>query len=315
MRFKYPLLFLSALLLASCGDSPTPPTPQYNYADVFIYMGQSNMAGRGEAIDSLPCTNNGFEYLSVTGHDDDFLVDLKEPFGKYENNEAMSDGNTGDGKKTGGVVSSFVEGYYSVSNIPIIGVSASVGNTSITQWQSGSTYLNESKRRLRSCIDYLKNNPFFVVRHINMVWCQGESDAGSYASGFDYFSKLQGIVNELKSLGDGYAIEKCFIIPLSIYSSSGVNPNKLQLANDQIAYCNSHPNDFALATKKNYNVPSVMRDDPHFHQGIYNVVGYDAGIHAAQIIEGLDVSSYGEFVPGEEITLAAQYGITLQYHT
>lgn len=58
-----------------------------------------------------------------------------------------------------------------------------------------------------------------------------------------------------------------------------------------------------------------MRDDPHFHQGIYNVCGYDAGIHVGQMIEGLTVSAYNEFIPGEEITLASQYNITLQYHT
>lgn len=310
-------LFISCLLLASC-SKPEPGPITYNYTDVFIFMGQSNMAGRGEAEDSIPCTDNGFEYLSVTGRGDKYLIDLKEPFGKYENNEAMTDGNNGDGKKTGSLVSSFVEGYYSVTNVPVIGVSASVGNTSITQWQQGSTYLNESIRRLKSCIDYVTSQGLFKIRHINMLWCQGCNDATAYVTnGLDYFGKFQGMVSELQGLGEKYAIERCYLIPLSIYGSQSTEPvaNKLQLANAQVNYCENHPEYAMLATKKMFNVPPSMRVDPHFHQGIYNVVGYDSGIHVGEIIENKERSAYNEFIPGEEISLAERYGINLQYHT
>lgn len=312
------------LLLTGCSNTPKEDKkPEekpdrdivYNYADVFIFMGQSNMAGRGEAEDALPCLDHGYEYRAVSGTPGNEFVDLTEPFGKNENNAQMSDGNNGDGKKSGSMVSSFIEGYYEVTKVPVVGVSASVGGTSITSWKDGSTYLEESIRRLKSCIDFFTTTPVFTIRNINMVWCQGCSDATKYVSQqLDYFGMLDGIVSKMQSIGDKYNIKKCVIIPPSIYGSGTVNENKKTLADDQITYCSSHSENYFLGSKKFYNVPASMRDDPHFHQGIYNVTGYDAGKHTGEMIEGKTISPYEEFQPGEEVTLATKYGISLKYH-
>lgn len=55
--------------------------------DLVIFMGQSNMAGRGENVSLAPVLemNSAYEFKSVT--DPDRLYTLQEPFGKYENIE------------------------------------------------------------------------------------------------------------------------------------------------------------------------------------------------------------------------------------
>lgn len=72
--------------------------------DVVLFMGQSNMAGRGIA-DMAPQVQPGmgYEYRAITAPNR--LTPLQEPFGKDENNP---DGVYEPGMKTGSMVSAFV---------------------------------------------------------------------------------------------------------------------------------------------------------------------------------------------------------------
>ena len=320
---KAAALLCSAALLAgtvgAVGCKPQQPQkePEYdiNYADVFIFMGQSNMAGRGEARDAIPCGDgHGYEFRAASGSDEKgWLYPVEEPFGNTENNEALSDGVGGDGKKTGGVVSAFCESYYQQTKIPVIAVSASVGATSITQWTPGTQYYNEAVRRLTACIDYLKADGDFIVRNINMVWCQGCSDAGKVAEGkLDYVEKLTSIVDGMRGLGGGKGIKNCFIITLSEYSDGKETESKAELAKMQEELCETDER-FTLASVKFRNVPAEMRDDPHFHQGIYNVAGWDAGKNVAQFITTGKQAECKPYEKGEAEALAAKFEIDLLY--
>ncbi len=300
-------------------DRPTLVIPEgRQYYDIFIFMGQSNMAGRGlEYDEAIPVgEGHGFEYRAVTGNDKDgWLYPVSEPFGKYENNSALSDGNNGDGKKSGGLVSAFCESYYEETGVPVVGVSASVGGTSINLWTPGTSYFNESKRRLRNALDYVSGLENTEVRYINMVWCQGESDASSFAAGsIDYNAKLKSIYEGLTDIGDGWGVEHCFVIPPSEYSNGSQVDAKVKLIENQIKFCEDEE-DFILASLKFRNVPSVLRDDPHFHQGVYNVCGWDAGKNIAGYIETEKEAECTVFSPGEETALAEKFGIELSYHT
>ena len=167
MKKVFPLFFL--LLLASCAkESPASASmktssqeesisPSSNQAedkekevDVFVFMGQSNMAGRGDKEKATHCPEgHGYEFRAVS--DPSKLYDLEEPFGVNENNSHINDGT----KKTGSLVSSFCEAYYQIRNVPIIGVSASQGGTSSTQWQPGGGMVEEAASRLSDCLNYL----------------------------------------------------------------------------------------------------------------------------------------------------------------
>ena len=88
---------------------------------------------------------------------------------------------------------------------------------------------------------------------------------------------------------------------------------KKHLADSYITYCELNPERYYFATTKTGNVPLNMRDDPHFHQGIYNVVGYDAGLRVGARVYRKRASEYSEFFVGEDVTLAQQFGIDLKY--
>ncbi len=306
-----------ALGCTACApDKQTPtPEPKVNYADVFVFMGQSNMAGRGEAADAIDCEwGHGYEYRAVSGSDEDgWLYPVEEPFGAEENNAALSDGENGDGKKSGGMVSSFCEAYYQTTGIPAVAVSASVGGTSITQWAPGTSYFNEAARRLSDCIDFLKADGDLVPRRINMVWCQGCSDGGKVAAGtLDYVEKLKAIVDGMQDLGEGKSVERCFIVTLSEYSDGVIQENKTALADLQINLCDTD-DDFVLASMKFRGAPAELRDDPHFHQGVYNVAGWDAGKNAATFIMTGSRPECRPYQAGEATALAAQFGIDLRF--
>ena len=77
-------------------------------ADILLFMGQSNMAGRGDyrlAPEVLP--GAAYEYRAVT--EPDTLVPLTEPFGVNENREG---GVFEPGMKTGSMAAAFVNACY-----------------------------------------------------------------------------------------------------------------------------------------------------------------------------------------------------------
>ena len=79
-----------------------------------MFMGQSNMAGRGTA-EQAPAVpdGTGYEYRAVTAPD--CLFPLTEPFGKDENNIT---GVYEPGMKTGSMVSAFVNVYVEETKVP-----------------------------------------------------------------------------------------------------------------------------------------------------------------------------------------------------
>ena len=100
--------------------------------DLFLFIGQSNMAGRGVSSPRWPegapelTPGAGFEYRSVSAPEQ--LFPIQEPFGAAENDP---NGIFEPGMKTGSLVTAFVNAYYAQTHTPIIGVSASKGGSAI----------------------------------------------------------------------------------------------------------------------------------------------------------------------------------------
>ena len=280
---RYLLIFVA--LLAGCSSSGVSSslessslsskepisTQEENEVDVFVFMGQSNMAGRGNKEKSIVCEQgHGYEFRPVS--DPNKLYDITEPFGVSENNTGINDGT----KKTGSLVSSFVEAYYQQTAVPIVGVSASQGGTSSTQWQPGGGKLEEASRRLSSCLDYLYSLDDISVRHIEMVWLQGENDAGNAIPYSTYKQNLQNIIDGMKGAG----VEHCFTIQIGPYmASESEEKNALyKTFHAQQIQMAQEMDDVDLCSIKLSGVPeSMMHDKNHFYQEAYNIVGNDAG--------------------------------------
>ena len=139
--------------------------------DLLFFMGQSNMAGRGEAaLAPVVAPGMGYEYRAVT--DPDTLHPLEEPFGVNENDPA---GVYEPGMKTGAMVSSFVNACTAQTGVPVVGVSCAKGGSAIAKWLPGTPYYQDAVRRARKARAFLQANGY-PIRHSAMVWCQGCTD-------------------------------------------------------------------------------------------------------------------------------------------
>ena len=97
--------------------------------DLVLFVGQSNMAGRGSAADAPLCPpGTAWEYRAVSAPN--ALHPLAEPFGKAENIPGKIDDGA---KKSGGMAAAFAAEYHRLTGRVVVGVSASQGGTSSTQ--------------------------------------------------------------------------------------------------------------------------------------------------------------------------------------
>ena len=250
--------------------------------DLFMFMGQSNMAGRGITSDEHPekaptmIKGAGYEYRAVS--DDTKLFNVEEPFGKNENViGAIDDGQD----KTGSMVTSFVNAYYANNgNIPVIAVSASQGGTLSSQWVANSAKLNDAINRLHKAVEYLKNNGY-SIRHKYMVWCQGESDADSNYSRETWTGNFNSMLSSMLSAG----IEKCFLVRIGNCNISGSEDRYKNMISWQTEMAQTNKNvvmvscDYAGMKKR-----GLMKDEFHYYQAGYNECGTYAGINTAYYV-------------------------------
>ena len=252
--------------------------------DLAIFMGQSNMAGRGEYADATECPiGAGYEFRSVSNAD--MLFGVSEPFGKSENNDSINDnGSNGVDRRSGDMVSSLMNSYYAQTGVPIVGVQASRGGTNIGYWNTAAQK-NEAQSRLTAAKTYLEDNGY-TVNHIFMVWCQGEADADKIYSGSQsaasYKSQTLNVFEYMKTVG----VTDMFIVQTGHYNGDDDIDGK----HDE-AYVTVHDAQAELASENDnvYTVGSFlefkenMKDNYHFHQIAYNTVGIAAGKAIAEI--------------------------------
>ena len=252
--------------------------------DLAIFMGQSNMAGRGEYADATECPiGAGYEFRSVSNAD--MLFSVSEPFGKSENNDSINDnGSNGVDRRSGDMVSSLMNSYYAQTGVPIVGVQASRGGTNIGYWNTAAQK-NEAQSRLTAAKTYLEDNGY-TVNHIFMVWCQGEADADKIYSGSQsaasYKSQTLNVFEYMKTVG----VTDMFIVQTGHYNGDDDTDGK----HDE-AYVTVHYTQAELASENDnvYTVGSFlefkenMKDNYHFHQIAYNTVGIAAGKAIAEV--------------------------------
>ncbi|MDS0526297.1 sialate O-acetylesterase [Clostridium sp. SHJSY1] len=235
--------------------------------DLAIFMGQSNMAGRGDSFEApMVSKGHGYEFRAIS--DPTKLYDIVEPFGVNENNDY---GISEPEMKTGSLISSFVISYYKVTDIPLVCISASKGGSSISKWKPNGNYLNDSVNRLKEAKKYLINNGY-IIRRKFMVWCQGETDGDHNMSELEYKEKFKAIVEEM--IGNG--IEKCFLI--CIGNHRDLPKQYMSIIKAQIDFCKESENVVLVSTQfKKMAELGLMKDSFHYKQIAYNMVGTEAG--------------------------------------
>jgi len=239
--------------------------------DLIMFMGQSNMAGRGTAADSpVVPGGSGYEFRAIT--DPTKLYNIVEPFGVNENN---SSGINEPGMKTGSMVSSFVIEYNKLTKRPVVGVSASKGGSSINEWQPGTAYLNDAINRFNAAKTWLTNNGY-TIKNKFMVWCQGETDGDNAMSKTDYTTKIKAMIEEMIAQG----IEKCYLVRIGNHRDNPTIYDNIMSAQTELA--KTYKNVVLVSTKfASMAVDGLMKDQFHYVQQGYNITGADAGINTA----------------------------------
>ncbi len=243
--------------------------------DLIVFMGQSNMAGRGIVTEEFPedapavTEGAGWEFRAVS--DPTKLYPIDKYFGLYENVEgAINDGNS----KTGGLVPAFVNAYYEKNgHVPVVGVSASEGGTSLVDWQPGTERFDDLLNRLTTSVAWLQDNGYHI-RHQYIVWCQGETDDIEMEEW--YITNFNAILNTLKEAG----IEKCFMIRVG--NSNPATQDKITLMETQNRICQNDKDVIMISTDLAGMLErGLMKDDLHYYQQAYNETGEHAGVNMA----------------------------------
>lgn len=245
--------------------------------DLIVFMGQSNIAGRGgsagNSVAKLPL-QEGAEFRAVS--DPTRLFQIEEPFGRAENRPGKID----DGeKKSGSMVSAFVHRYYQLTGRSVLAVSASQGGTSSQLWCE--TLVEDAAERLKSAVQFCKQQQI-PLEHILILWCQGETDGDYGVSAPDYMQNFDFIWNRMQEAG----AQHCFLIqighfnfrkfPEGLYGIAGKTlDSRYQVIRDaQLQICADREDVDLAASFEGYL--EQMRDEFHYQQCAYDEVGAQA---------------------------------------
>ena len=267
-------------------NSPnTDTSPEEGGVDLVLFIGQSNMAGRGTARSATKVKEgHAYEFRAIS--DPTKLYPLEEPFGVNENN--LSSG-VNENKKTGSMVSAFCESYYAVTGRPIVAVSCSKGGEKISFFDKGGNVYEDACNRMKSAQSFLEQeyengNTHLKLRGTYVVWLQGESDGDAGTTAATYTRTLNKIV---KGFRDDIGAQQTFIIPIGTYNGNNESrkANYAAIRNAQIAYCE----DSALATVISTQLTDLhrygyMKDEFHFKQEGYEIFGKDAGANMGYFV-------------------------------
>lgn len=280
-RWKICLLVFAAMLLLA-GGAKLLYDDYYTLkeADLILFMGQSNMSGAGGNAAEAPklIKGAGYEYRAITSPEE--LTILEEPFGENEHREGYLDDRELLQRK-GSLVTSFVNAYYKQTKERVVAVSASRGSARVSSFNN---YL------LEDAIDRLENAKRVMteqkvnIRHIYMVWFQGETDAYLNVSEESYRGEMQKMLFTLQP----YGVETCFVIQIGngIYEGEAFDSARMQEIQKKL--CETDEN-FVLVSElgKTLSEPPYMEDGIHFTQQALNLLGEDAGTHAGSYVKSM----------------------------
>ena len=246
-------------------------------ADLILFAGQSNMAGRGAVCERFPETapevtpGAGWEYRAISAPDR--LTPLREPFGYLENNPT----GIHETLKTGSLASAFVNACHAGTGVPVVGVSAAKGGSIIREWTEGSAYMTDAADRLQRARGWLETHGI-AVRHTLTLWCQGESDCDERTGEEDYLRDFGSMVSAMMDAG----AERLMMIRIGRCNlpEDPARYDRMIALQDRIAerdprvvmVCRC----FAGMRER-----GLMKDTFHYWQAGYNEAGREAGENTA----------------------------------
>ncbi len=246
--------------------------------DVILFMGQSNMSGANGDASQAPelIKGAGYEYRAIT--EPERLFVLEEPFGENEHREGALDDRE-ILERRGTLVTSFVNAYYEETGTPVAAVSASRGSSSLNGWLNKGLK-EDAAQRLEGAKECLKKEKI-RIRHIYMVWFQGEADVNLKLTKEEYKEGLNALVSYMGEQG----VEQCFLIQIG---QDGENSEYHQaVMQAQLEVC-EESEQITLASKLPCELNGTDMKDRgkiHFTQKALNLIGADAGAHTGAWVQ------------------------------
>ena len=253
---------------------------------LILFAGQSNMGGRGCQCEKWPelppklTEGAAYEYKAVTAPDR--LSVLEEPFGVLENRvDGINDvSSKGVPMKSGSLATAFCNAFFEKTQIPIVGVSAAKGGSTLKSWIPGADagYFEDMTDRFLSAEKFLTEHDYRVKDRL-ILWTQGESDGDKGTDGKDYIEMFERMWTALK---EKTGITRMFLIKTGECNIEGSYDRyqKIQEAQEEICRRNS---DVIMCSRafQGMRERGLMRDAFHYYQQGYNLCGEDAGRNAA----------------------------------
>lgn len=273
---------LLAVMIAAAGAAKFLYDDYYTLkeADLILFMGQSNMSGAGGNAKEAPelIKGAGYEYRAISQPEE--LCVLAEPFGENENREGYLD-DRGLIPRNGSLVTSFVNAYYEQTRERVVAVSASRGSARISSFND---YLLEDVIQRLENAKRVMTEKKVNIRHIYMVWLQGETDAYLEIRKEEYIGEMQKMLFTLQP----YGVEKCFVIQIGNGICDGVAFDCTEMQKTQEQLCETDENFVLVSTLgKSLSEPPYMEDGIHFTQQALNILGEDAGTNAGKYVQSL----------------------------
>lgn len=267
---RFLLLLVSICILIAAGIFFYKDYYTLKEADLILFMGQSNMSGAGGNAAEAPelIKGAGYEYRAITAPEE--LSVLTEPFGEQEHKEGFLDDRELI-PRGGSLVTSFVNAYYKETKERVVAVSASRGSAQISSF---------NEKLVEDVIDRLENAKRVMtkqqvnIRHIYMVWFQGETDAYVGTEEEQYIGGMQKLLHTLQP----YGVEKCFVIQIGNVKMGEETVDTAPMREIQEKLCETDENFVLVSTlPAALTGPSYTEDGIHFTQQGLNLIGEDAG--------------------------------------
>lgn len=247
--------------------------------DIIIFSGQSNMQGSTNEIGSA-YAQGCLEYKFLT----DEFVEVQDPVGEDIGNDLLRS----PAKGCGTLVPSFCKAY-AKNNGSVIAMHCAKGNTSISEWLSGTERYNALSEKCKRGIARAREK--FEVGKIYFVWLQGESDALNKNSEDSYLSSLILLKNSLKK---DLGIDKFGIIKVGYFaeyapwkpSANKIDDENIMRAQERAA---QEDEDFIILTdicaELSVKIECLNPKEygPHYNNNALEIIGKEAGETLAKL--------------------------------
>lgn len=244
--------------------------------DLIIFAGQSNMCGSGGNRFQAPQPESGTAYEFDVATGSKSCIAMKEPFGQGTNRKTGFDDNK-TYSTSGTLVSAFSISYYKQTKTPVVGVPAAWGGTSTNSWLKRGL-VKETQQRVKLAKKCLKKNKV-KIRHIYMVWYQGETDAEQGRSAEQYIANMKKIYNRMKTVG----VEQMMVIQIGRDMHAPEIGYTIMGAQTKLCKTDKHFTMVSTKPKMLYDVHgSYYYDSIHINQNGLNKIGTEAGKNAGR---------------------------------